>query len=153
MQHKRPPIRVIIIVLVLLVGGYYGLRALAANGDGTLQASGSIEAVSVNVSPALSGRVAEVLTDEGQPGKTGDTLLRLDDDLLTAQREVAGAAVDSAQTALAAAQTRYDQVLQAALSAQQLSRANDWRFSAPDEFNQPAWYFNQTEQLASAQAG
>lgn len=153
MHHKRPPVPVIVLViLLLLIGGYYALRALAANGDGTLQASGSIEAVDVNVSPAYAGKIAEVLVDEGQPVKTADTLLRLDDNLLAAQREVAVAAVDSAQTALAAAQTRYDQVLQAALSAQQASRASDWRFSAPDEFNQPAWYFDQSEQLASAQA-
>jgi HlyD family secretion protein len=152
MQHKRPPIRLIVLVLVLLVGAYYALRALNANGDGALTASGSIEAVTVNVAPALSGKVAEVLVTEGQPVRAGDMLLRLDDDLLSAQRDVALAAVGAAQSALAAAQTRHDQALQASLSVQQSSRANDWRFSAPDEFNQPAWYFDQTEQLESAQA-
>jgi multidrug resistance efflux pump len=141
----------IVLILVLLVGGYYAIRALAANGDGTLAASGSIEAVSVNVSPSLAGTVAEALAGEGQAVQSGETLLTLDDDLLSAQRSVALAAVDSARTGLAAAQTRYDQVLQSALSAQQATRANDWRFSAPDEFNQPAWYFDQPEQVASAQ--
>ncbi len=153
MSHKRPPIRVIVIlVLLLLIGGYYAIRALNADQNGTLQASGSIEAVDVNVSPVLAGKVAEVLADEGQTVQAGDTLLRLDDKLLTAQRAVSAAAADSARTALAAAQTRYDQALQSALSAQGTERAVDWRFSAPDEFDQPAWYFDQTEQLQAAQA-
>jgi HlyD family secretion protein len=143
---------VIVLVLVLLIGGYYAIRALNSDGNGSLAASGTIEAVSVNVSPSLAGTVAEVLVDEAQPVTAGGTLLHLDDDLLTAQRSVALAAVDSARTALATAQTRYDQTLQAALSAQQAGRAQDWRFSAPDEFNQPAWYFDQAEQLAAAQA-
>jgi HlyD family secretion protein len=152
MQHKRPPLRVIIVLaLLLLVGGYYGLRALNADNDSSLQASGSIEAVDVNVSPVLAGRVAEVLADEGQSVNAGDPLLRLDDKLLTAQRAVAASAVDSASTSLAAAQNNYDQALKTALSAQAVGRAVDWRFSAPDEFNQPAWYFDQTEELLAAQ--
>ena len=57
--------------------------------------------------------------------------------------------IDSA--AKLSAQTKYDQTLQAALSAQEALRAKDWRFSAPDEFNQPVWYFEQTEQITAAQ--
>jgi len=152
MEHRRPPLRAIIaVVLVLAVAGYYAIRALTANGNGTLQASGTIEAVSVDISPELAGKVAEVLVDEGQPVKKGDTLLRLDDSLLAAQRAVADASVDSAKSALAAAQTNYELALQNALSIEQDSNTSAWRFSAPDEFNQPAWYFEQSAQIASAQ--
>jgi HlyD family secretion protein len=59
--------------------------------------------------------------------------------------------VDSAKAALATAQTNYDLAVQSALAQQQASQARDWRFSAPDDFNQPAWYFEQGEQLKSAQ--
>jgi multidrug resistance efflux pump len=53
---------------------------------------------------------------------------------------------------LTTAQHQFDMALQFALTAEQASQARDWRFSAPDEFNQPAWYFTQSEQLDSAQA-
>jgi HlyD family secretion protein len=52
---------------------------------------------------------------------------------------------------MVSAQTRYDQTLQAALAAQEAQRNKDWRVSAPTEFDQPTWYFNQAEQIAAAQ--
>ncbi len=153
MQHRRPPMPVIVIlVLVIIAGVYYGIRSLNNPANGALKASGSIEATTVIVSPEMAGKVKEVLADEGQSVKAGDPLLRLDDSLLAAQRAVAAAAVDSANAALASAQTQYDLAVQSALTAQQAATVRNWRFSAPDEFNQPAWYFDQSEQLASAQA-
>jgi membrane fusion protein YbhG len=153
MHPKRPPLPVIVlVVLAVIVGLYYGVRALTGNSNGQLKASGTIEAVTVNVSPELAGKVKEVLVDEGQPVKAGDPILHLDDTLLTAQRAVAAAQAEAARAALATAQTGYDIALQNALTAEQAGNANAWRFSAPDEFNQPAWYFYQSEQLAAAQS-
>ena len=152
MQHKRPPLPMIIIVLALAATGiYYGIRTLNSDGTGQLSASGTIEAVIVNVSPEMSGKVTEVLATEGQLVKAGDPLLRLDPSLLTAQRAVASAGLDSAKAALASAANNYDLVQQSAIAAQQGATTKNWRFSAPDEFNQPAWYFDQTEQIAAAQ--
>ncbi|MBI3738924.1 MAG: efflux RND transporter periplasmic adaptor subunit, partial [Chloroflexi bacterium] len=131
---------------------YYGIRSLNSNGNGTLSASGTIETISVNISPELAGKIKEVLVEEGQTVKAGDPLLHLDDSLLTAQRAVAAAQADSAKAALATAQTNYDNVVQNALAAEQASTAKDLRFSAPDEFSQPAWYFSQSEEIAAAQA-
>jgi HlyD family secretion protein len=153
MQHKRPPILVIVLLLVvLLVAGYYGLKVLFEENNGGLQASGSIEAVSVDVSPELAGKISEVLVEEGEVVRAGDPLLNLDDSLLTAQREVAAAQLESARAVLATAQHNYDVTVQNALIAQQADTANDWRYSAPDEFNQPSWYFVTEEQIPSAQA-
>ena len=85
MQHKRPPILVIVIVvLVILTGAYFGIRALLPKNDTSLTASGSIETVEVTSSPELGGKVAEVLVDEGTTVKAGDILFRLDDALLQA---------------------------------------------------------------------
>jgi HlyD family secretion protein len=159
MQHKRPPVPVIVILfLAILVGGYYGLRALFDEKNGGLQASGTIEAVTVSVSPEMAGKATDVLAGEGETVKTGDPLLYLDDSLLTAQQavavaqvDVASAAVVTAEAALATAQHQYDLSVQTAMTAGQAARAREWRFSAPNEFNQPAWYFIQTEQLDSAQ--
>src|SRR3990172_5888383 len=146
MQHRRPPVPVIVlIVLVVVIGGYYGIRYLQDGSNGALKASGSIEATIVNVSPEMAGKVIEVLGEEGGTIKAGDALLHLDDSLLAAQQAVAAAQVDSAKAAvvtagaaLASAQHQYDLAVQSALTAEQASQARDWRFSAPDEFNQPA---------------
>ena len=133
MQHKRPPLPVIVIlILVVIVGLYYGITALKSNGNGQLTASGTIEATTVNIAPEMSGRVMEVLAVEGQSVSMDDPLLRLDPSLLTAQRAVSAAAVDSAKAALMTAQTNYDLVVQNALTAESASTAKDWRFSAPD---------------------
>ncbi|MDO8754294.1 MAG: efflux RND transporter periplasmic adaptor subunit, partial [Anaerolineales bacterium] len=123
---------------------------LNSDGNGELTASGSIEATIVNVSPELAGKIFKVDVVEGQSVKTNDPLLHLDPSLLTAQRAVASAQVDSANAALASAQLKYDQALQAALAAQNAQRAKDLRSSAPSDFDQPAWFFDQTEQIDSA---
>lgn len=151
MNHKLPRPVIAIVVLAVIAALYFGLANLNPGNSGELTASGSIEAAIVNVSPELAGKVLAVDVEEGAQVKMNDPLLHLDPSLLTAQRAVAAAQVDSASAALTSAQTRYDQTLQAALSAQEALRAKDWRFSAPDEFNQPAWYFAQTEQITAAQ--
>src|SRR5215216_618992 len=108
MQHKRPPLPVIIlIILVIAAGIYYGVRTLNGNENGTLTASGTIESVVVNVSPQMAGKVKEVLVDEGKSVKKGDLILSLDDSLLAAQREVAQRGVDSAHQALLTAQSAF----------------------------------------------
>ncbi|MFZ5819569.1 MAG: HlyD family secretion protein [Chloroflexota bacterium] len=152
MNHKRPPLPVIVVILLVVAASVYFIVSQSLNDrDGVLTASGTVEAVQVNIAPELSGKALEVLAEEGQSVAENDALLRLDPSLLAAQREVAAAQVDSARAALASAQVNYDLTVQAALASQQASQARDWRFSAPDEFNQPAWYFEQGEQLTSAQ--
>lgn len=153
MQHRRPPLpAIVVLVLIVIAGLYYGIQAMSDSGNGQLKASGTIEAVNVNISPELAGKVKEVLADEGQAVKAGDPLLRLDDSLLAAQRAVAAAQADTARASLASAETNYNLTLQSALKAEQTSTARDWLFSAPDQFNQPLWYFSQPEAIASAQA-
>jgi multidrug resistance efflux pump len=66
--------------------------------------------------------------------------------------DTARAAAVTTEAALASAEHQYELAVQSALIAEQASQARDWRFSAPVEFNQPAWYFTQTEQLDSAHA-
>ena len=153
MNLKQLPVPVRIILPVIVIGAliYVAFRTLNVADNGVLTASGSIEATIVNVSPELAGKVLGVDVEEGSLVTTNAPLFHLDPSLLTAQQAVAAAQVDSANAALAFAQIKYDQTLQAALSTQELSRAKDWRLSAPDEFNQPAWYFEQAEQLTAAQ--
>jgi multidrug resistance efflux pump len=160
MQHKRPPVPVIILVLLIIaVAIYYGIRALNADGNGNLAASGTIESVVVNVSPEMAGKVKEVLFEEGQPVKQGEALLTLDDSLLAAQRAVAAsqlssamAGAQSAQDALKKANSQYQITLSEALAQDKSTRLQDWFTKDPNQFDQPEWYFTREEQLSAAQA-
>lgn len=152
MKNKFPPMPVRILLAVIAVGAlvYVAYRTLNDSVSTDLVASGSIEATIVNVSPEIAGKVTDVLAQESQPVKMNDPLLHLDPNLLTAQWAVAAASVDSANAALASAQVKYDQALQAAIAAQDAQRAKDLKASTPGDFSQPAWFFDPTEQVQSA---
>jgi HlyD family secretion protein len=160
MKHKRPPIPVIIIVvLAILVGAYFGIRALLDKSNGALTASGTIEAVEVTISPELSGKVTEVLVDEGDSVKAGDELFRLDDSLLQAQRAVAAAGLDLARAtastadyARLTARANFFPVLDAARAESAATRTADWRGGNPAGYTLPGGYFSQLDQMAAAQA-
>lgn len=159
MKHKRPSIPVIIIVvLAILVSAYLGIRALLDKGNGALTASGTIEAVEVTISPELSGKVTEVLVDEGDSVKTGDELFRLDDSLLQAQHAVAAAGLDlaraaakTADAALVTAQAQYDLALDAARLESAFTRTASWHTPNPSGYTLPGWYFSQGEAITTAQ--
>jgi multidrug resistance efflux pump len=159
MRHKLPPVPVrILLVLLLLFGGYYAFRSLQPQENGALAASGTIEATVVNVSPEVAGKVKEVLAEEGQAAKIEDPLLMLDDNLLASQRAVvvaqlnsANAGVQSAQNALETTQAHYQITLEASLAEGESTRLKDW-FSDPDLFEQPGWYYTREEQIQSMQA-
>lgn len=159
-MHKPPlAVRIIVVLIILSTIGYYAFRSLAPKENGQLKASGAIEAVMVNISPEMMGKVLDVSADEGQPVQMGDPLLSLDGSLLAAQRAVASAQLDSANAALntataayAVAQQQYDATLNNALAQEQSTRANVWRATNPTEFDQPSWYFSKAERLTAAQA-
>ena len=104
-DHRK---RLIIIPVLLVLGGitaWYFISRGSAAGASVLQASGTVEALSVTLSPELSGRIAEVLVEKGQAVKAGEPLFRLDDEMLQAQRQRALAALAAAQANLTTAQT------------------------------------------------
>ena len=153
------PVRILVLLIVLSAIGYYGFRSLNPTDNGQLKASGTIEAVVVNVSPEMAGKVKEVLVDEGQSIKKDAPLLVLDDSLLTAQQQVAQRGVDSAHNALLTAQSaynlaqaQYDATLSSARAQEGAQRLTDWSGRAPSQFGQPLWYFSKSEQLTASQA-
>ena len=160
MNHKRPPLPVIVLlILVILVGGYFGMRALLNKGSNALTASGTIEAIEVTISPEIGGKVAEVSVDEGAPVKAGDVLFRLDDTLLQAQRIVAAANLDmvnaaasTAAAALATAQANYDLALNAARLESASTRSSDWHAINPAGYTLPGGYFSRADEIGAAQA-
>ncbi len=159
MNHKRPPVPVVVGILLIIILSAYFLITQVGDRNGALTASGYIEATRVNVAPELAGRVTEVLVVEGGAVQVGDPLLRLDASLLSAQRQVALGGLESArsaqltaQSAQAMAQAQYDAALIAARMQEGSARLSDWVYRAPFQFDQPLWYFSKDEQIAAAQA-
>lgn len=160
MKHKRPPVPVIVIlILAVLAVGYFGVRALLNKDGSALTASGTIEAVEVTISPEIGGRIAEVLVDEGSVVMSGDILFRLDDTLLQAQRTVAATALDLAQatartadTAQATAQANYDLAVNAARLESIITRTSDWRGVNPAGYTLPEGYFSRSAMILAAGA-
>jgi len=161
MNNSFPPlpVRILVGIIVLSLIGYYGYQALAPESNGQLKASGTIESVTVNVSPEMAGKIVEVLAVEGQSVQTGDPLLRLDDSLLQSEKataqtalDSANAAVQTAQVALESAQLQYDITLTNALAQEKSTRLDIWKDSKPTQFDQPVWYFSKEERVKAAQA-
>jgi len=125
----------------------------------TLQASGLIEATKIAVSPEMSGQIGDVFVEEGDSVMAGDPILKIKDELLTAQRQAAAASVETAKSAsqaaeaaYASAQTQYQITLETARAADGSNRIQDWIGKRPDPFDQPKWYFSRTEQISATQA-
>lgn len=105
---------IILVVVVIAAGGVgwtvtqnIGVRdaVLARLGSAPQPAgwvaSGFIEAEQVDLSPEIAGRVAALPFDEGAEARAGDVLLRLEDDVLSAQVELARGKLEEAQATLA----------------------------------------------------
>jgi multidrug resistance efflux pump len=160
MHNKRPPVPVVIILLIFLaVAAYFLYTQYSQPEDNLLTASGSIEATEITVSSEIGGRVSEVLADEGDTVNAGQVLLRLDAALLEAQRnqaaaalETARAAAQTADAAAASAQAQYDLLMNNILAQTEPARKAAWVTPAPGDFDLPMWYFTQAEQIAAAQA-
>ncbi len=172
-MHQRKRILVVFVILIVLAifsGGYY-LISEKRQLQQPLYASGTVEALEIRIAPELSGRVVEVLVEKGDYVEEGDVLFRLDDALLEAQRVRAQAALETAraaeatsntnlslaeanlhaaEVALEAAQVQFETALFAAHQAETPLRWNAWRQSTPDEFEQPVWYFEKSEQIDAA---
>ena len=82
MPRRISRAQIIMIVAFLAAALYFGFRVFSNRDDGKLRASGTIEAVEVNVSPETAGKVKEALVEEGQPVKVGDPVIEFDLPLL-----------------------------------------------------------------------
>ena len=160
MHNRRPLIPVIIIIILLLsIVAYFFYTQYSSTDDPSLTASGTIEAADITIAPEISGRISEVLVDEGDTVEIGDLLLKLDGTLLNAQRDQAVAALDTAKAAAltadaaaASAQAQYDLLFSNVLAQSQAARENSWKTPAPGDFDLPLWYFTKSEQIDAAQA-
>ncbi|HEY5729281.1 MAG TPA: efflux RND transporter periplasmic adaptor subunit [Anaerolineales bacterium] len=147
---------IIFILITALLITVFGCAPTQAD---ALQASGQIEATEIAIASELSGRVINVYVSEGDPVKAGAPLLKLDDSLLQSEKQSAQAALDSAKAnataarvALDAAQLQYNLTIDAALAEEASIRIDIWDASKPTEFDQPVWYFSETERFTATQA-
>jgi HlyD family secretion protein len=86
-MHPDPrKIAPVVVIAVLAVASIYYLSTTsAAQAEGGLAASGTVEAVEITVAAEFGGRVVEVLAREGDTVAAGEALVRLDDTALQAQ--------------------------------------------------------------------
>ncbi len=101
MNYKK----IIVWVVVILAAGAGGFwlwqsQTASAAGEAGLKATGVVEARTANLAPEIGGRVVEVLVEEGERVTAGQLLVRVDDELLAAQRDQALAGLRAAQANL-----------------------------------------------------
>lgn len=164
MKIARIIIPIILILSAIVVAYWYVTTQKTSAVSSTLTGSGTVETTEVTISPEISGRVVEVLVNEGDQVNTGDTLFKLDTTLLAAQlnqakvnlsaaqagMDVANNSYATALTSVTIAQSQYNLTLAQALQQAQPTRSLAWRESVPSEFDQPAWYYTHEEQLTAA---
>jgi HlyD family secretion protein len=100
--------KILIPILVLAglgVAGAVILRNLHRPDEGRILLSGNIELTEVNIAFKTAGKLIERTVDEGDPVKAGQVIARLDRDQLMRQREQSVAALQSAESQLAQAET------------------------------------------------
>lgn len=101
------------IALVVLAGfiAFYAWKALRPNGlpEGFAGSNGRIEATEINVAAKMSGRIKEIMVNEGDFVTAGEVLAVMDTAVLEAQQREAGAQLERA---LIGIETAEDQVAQ-----------------------------------------
>jgi HlyD family secretion protein len=165
MQKRQIFIPIILIVVVIVVAFWYVTTQNTKPIASALTGSGTVETIEVAISPEVAGRIVEVLVSDGDTVNAGDPLFRLDDTLLSAQRDqaqtnltaaqsgldVANTALTVAQASINTAQAQYDLELALARQQAQPVRSAAWSQTEPSEFDQPVWYFTLAEQITATQ--
>jgi len=146
-MKRMIPIAIVLLVLAAIVGtGWWyfttnpaawsqlltELEIQTATAEEALSASGFIEAEEFSHTAEVSGRISQLLADEGDEVQQGDTLVILDDALTQAQLREAQAAVQIAQAALAQVKAgpRPETIRQAEATLAQAQAARDGAYQA-----------------------
>jgi HlyD family secretion protein len=91
--------RIIILAIVFLIAITILVVFFAQRGKRavTIQTTGVVEGVEVNLSPKVSGRISEICCDEGERAEKGQIVIKLESDDLRASVEQARAGVEKAK--------------------------------------------------------
>jgi HlyD family secretion protein len=164
MKIARIIIPIILVLAVISAVYWYVTNQNTSTNTSALTGTGTVEANEVTISPEVSGRVTDVLVEQGSQVKAGDPLFRLDGTLLAAQLNQAQINLDAAKAGMDVvnksftaaqdsekiAQAQYDLALAQALQLAQPARTTAWRQAAPSEFDQPLWYYSHAEELSAS---
>ncbi|GAB4120056.1 MAG: efflux RND transporter periplasmic adaptor subunit [Roseiflexaceae bacterium] len=125
-QRLRIVVPIVGLAVIAVITGFWWQTRSASSSDGSLKASGTIEAEQVLITSEISGRIKLLLADEGQEVAANAPLAQIDTALLEAQHEQAQAAVALAEANLALLQAgaRSEEIAaaEAALAQAQASR-------------------------------
>jgi HlyD family secretion protein len=107
---KQLPAGLAVAVVVVAAGvlGYYAWssRRLSAENAGLVSGNGRIEATEIDVAAKLGGRIRDILVNEGDYVREGQTLVEMQNDVLLAQRAEAEAQHRQAVNTVASAQAQ-----------------------------------------------
>src|SRR5579862_6185021 len=93
-MHPKIPRNYLALIALLLLGilGWRLWPRRAPTQSHVIQASGSIEATEILISPKVGGRLITLAVDEGSVVRAGDLIAQIDTNELQAQLDAAGAA-------------------------------------------------------------
>lgn len=118
-----------------------------------VSAEGNVQpACQVSAGFPLGGRVAEIKVTKGQPVKKGEPLALLETDTLRASFKQAQSALGLAQANFQASQTQLEIARVNAHRQDAVERVQTWGEEQPSEIDLPVWYYDQVQDIASAQA-
>jgi HlyD family secretion protein len=158
---RSNPVRSLLslLLLILVAAAIVYLYLASAPENGSLIASGTVEAVEVMVASEVAGMAVEVLVGDGDTVQKGDSLILLDDEIIKAQRQQVLAVINSAEAALSSAEVNLEAALiqaelirQAAQLEDLSNRIQAWEVVNPAEFSLPIWYFEKGEEITAAEA-
>ncbi|MBB3206408.1 HlyD family secretion protein [Rhodopirellula rubra] len=161
MKYVRPLLKFAFVAAIIAVVVYWFqfspipvIAHAAERGSvvGEVMGTGTLEArVEATISSKISGRIVEVLADQGQQVSVGELLVRLDEEELKQQVGIASAGVDAAAAAVERLKTdkeRADAILQQARrSFDRVQSLVDKNAASRDDADKA------TEALSVAQAG
>ena len=104
-KKSFPWVGVAVGVAVIAVVAWMKMKP-SGPGAGFVSGNGRIEATEIDIATKLAGRVQEMLVNEGEFVKVGQTLARMQIDVLDAQRDEAQAQSQQAVTAVASAEAQ-----------------------------------------------
>lgn len=98
MEHKLPPLKVriaVIVILVIIIALYFGVKSFKKTG--LIEASGTVEVREADISARIAGKAVKIFVDEGDFVKKDDVLIDIGDSVVLAAKEAAEAAYKNAK--------------------------------------------------------
>lgn len=95
------------ILLILAATIFFEMHRKAQKSDGTIEGSGTIEIVEIDLSSKIAGRVAEIVKAEGETVEKDEVVARLEYEELSAQQNSAQANLELSRKSLQRARTLF----------------------------------------------